>query len=46
VENFKKRLQALETKVVSEGILLTDSQISAPGITVFAISADSIEATP
>jgi transposase InsO family protein len=29
VENFKKRLQALETKVASEGILLTDSQIAA-----------------
>ena len=28
VENFKKRLHALETKVASEGILLTDSQIA------------------
>jgi transposase InsO family protein len=29
VENFKKRLHALEAKVASEGILLTDSQIAA-----------------
>lgn len=29
VENFKKRLQALEAKVAAEGILLTDSQIAA-----------------
>lgn len=29
VENFKKRLQALESKVAAEGILLTDSQIAA-----------------
>lgn len=29
VENFKKRLRALEAKVASEGILLTDSQIAA-----------------
>lgn len=29
VENFKKRLQALEAKVAEEGILLTDSQIAA-----------------
>ncbi len=29
VESFKKRLQALEEKVASEGILLTDSQIAA-----------------
>ena len=29
VENFKKRLHALEAKVASEGILLTDNQIAA-----------------
>ncbi len=29
VENFKKRLRALEAKVAAEGILLTDSQIAA-----------------
>lgn len=29
VENFKKRLQALEAKVATEGILLTDNQIAA-----------------
>lgn len=29
VENFKKRLQALEAKVAKDGILLTDSQIAA-----------------
>jgi len=29
VESFKKRLQALEEKVATEGILLTDSQIAA-----------------
>lgn len=29
VENFKKRLHALEAKVSAEGILLTDSQIAA-----------------
>ena len=29
VENFKKRLQALEAKVAAEGTLLTDSQITA-----------------
>lgn len=29
VENFKKRLQALESKVAAEAILLTDSQIAA-----------------
>jgi hypothetical protein len=29
VESFKKRLRALETKVVAEGILLTDSQAAA-----------------
>jgi len=29
VENFKKRLRALEAKVAEEGILLTDSQIAA-----------------
>ena len=29
VENFKKRLHALEAKMASEGILLTDSQIAA-----------------
>jgi hypothetical protein len=29
VENFKKRLQALEAKVAAEGVLLTDSQIAA-----------------
>jgi len=29
VENFKKRLQALEAKVAAEGILLTDNQIAA-----------------
>jgi len=29
LENFKKRLQALEAKVVSEGIVLSDAQIAA-----------------
>ncbi len=29
LENFKKRLKALEDKVASEGIILTDSQIAA-----------------
>jgi transposase InsO family protein len=29
VENFKKRLKALETKVAAEGILLSESQIAA-----------------
>lgn len=29
LENFKKRLRALEAKVASEGILLSDTQISA-----------------
>ena len=29
VESFKKRLQALEEKVATEGVLLTDSQIAA-----------------
>jgi len=29
VESFKKRLHALEVKVASEGILLTDNQIAA-----------------
>ena len=29
LENFKKRLKALEVKVASEGILLNDAQIAA-----------------
>lgn len=29
VENFKKRLRALEVKVAAEGILLTDNQVAA-----------------
>jgi len=29
LENFKKRLKALEDKVANEGIILTDSQIAA-----------------